>query len=34
LRPIGVVEKGLEEGKASRSRYEQISVIRVFDDFV
>jgi tRNA-Thr(GGU) m(6)t(6)A37 methyltransferase TsaA len=37
LKPIGVVEKGLEccgEGKAARSRYEQVSIIKIFDEFV
>jgi len=37
LKPIGVVVKGLEdsgEGKVTRSRYEQISVIKIFDEFV
>ena len=37
LKPIGVVEEGLEgcgEGKAARSRYEQVSIIRIFDEFV
>jgi tRNA (Thr-GGU) A37 N-methylase len=36
LKPIGVVEKGLEccgEGKAARSRYEQVSIVKIFDEF-
>ena len=37
LKHIGVVEKGFEgcgEGKATRSRYEQVSIIKIFDEFI
>ena len=37
FKPVGVVEEGLERPggyRASKSRYEVISTIRVFDEFV